>query len=66
MPSAVAPDNRRTGVAVAMIDPAAHLVTFGDGTVAYDKLLLATGASARRIDNPGAGPGQRPLPANPG
>jgi NADPH-dependent 2,4-dienoyl-CoA reductase/sulfur reductase-like enzyme len=26
----------RTGVTVAMIDPAAHLVTFDDGTIAYD------------------------------
>jgi 3-phenylpropionate/trans-cinnamate dioxygenase ferredoxin reductase subunit len=47
----------RTGVTVAMIDPAAHLVTFDGGTVAYDKLLLTTGASARRIDIPGAGLG---------
>jgi NADPH-dependent 2,4-dienoyl-CoA reductase/sulfur reductase-like enzyme len=47
----------RTGVTVAMVDPAAHLVTFDGGTVAYDKLLLATGASARRIDIPGAGLG---------
>jgi 3-phenylpropionate/trans-cinnamate dioxygenase ferredoxin reductase subunit len=45
----------RSGVTVAMIDPAAHLVTFDGGTVAYDKLLLATGATARRIDIPGAG-----------
>jgi 3-phenylpropionate/trans-cinnamate dioxygenase ferredoxin reductase subunit len=45
----------RTGVTVAMIDPAAHLVTFDGGTVGYEKLLLATGASARRIDVPGAG-----------
>jgi NADPH-dependent 2,4-dienoyl-CoA reductase/sulfur reductase-like enzyme len=45
----------RTGVTVVMIDPAAHLVTFDGGTIGYDKLLLATGASARRIDIPGAG-----------
>jgi len=45
----------RTGVQVAMIDPAAHLVTFDGGTITYDKLLLATGASPRRIDLPGAG-----------
>lgn len=50
----------RSGVTVAMIDPAAHLVTFASasadsGTVHYDKLLLATGASARRIDIPGTG-----------
>ena len=47
----------RAGVTVAMIDPAAHLVTFDGGTVGYDKLLLATGSSARRIDIPGAGLG---------
>ena len=47
----------RTGVTVAMIDPAAHLVTFDGGTIRYDKLLLATGASARRIDIPGSGLG---------
>jgi 3-phenylpropionate/trans-cinnamate dioxygenase ferredoxin reductase subunit len=40
-----------------MIDPAAHLVTFDGGTVGYEKLLLATGASARRIDIPGTGLG---------
>jgi 3-phenylpropionate/trans-cinnamate dioxygenase ferredoxin reductase subunit len=47
----------RTGVTVAMIDADARLVTFDGGTVGYDKLLLATGASARRIDVPGAGLG---------
>jgi 3-phenylpropionate/trans-cinnamate dioxygenase ferredoxin reductase subunit len=47
----------RTGVTVAMIDPAERLVTFGGGTISYDKLLLATGASARRIDIPGTGLG---------
>ena len=44
----------RTGVAATAIDPAAHMVTFGGGTISYDKLLLATGASARRINIPGA------------
>jgi NADPH-dependent 2,4-dienoyl-CoA reductase/sulfur reductase-like enzyme len=44
----------RTGVAVSAIDPDAHTVTFGGGTLPYDKLLLTTGASPRRLDIPGA------------
>jgi NADPH-dependent 2,4-dienoyl-CoA reductase/sulfur reductase-like enzyme len=47
----------RTGVTVAMIDPAARLVTFDGGTIGYDKLLLAAGAHARRVDIPGTGLG---------
>jgi NADPH-dependent 2,4-dienoyl-CoA reductase/sulfur reductase-like enzyme len=44
----------RTGVTVTAIDPAGHAVAFDGGTLSYGKLLLATGASARRIDIPGA------------
>ena len=44
----------RTGVTVAAVDPAGHTVTFGGGTLTYDKLLLTTGASPRRLDVPGA------------
>jgi NADPH-dependent 2,4-dienoyl-CoA reductase/sulfur reductase-like enzyme len=43
----------RTGVTVAAVDPAGHTVAFDGGTVSYDKLLLATGASPRLIDIPG-------------
>src|SRR6202020_2597810 len=57
----------RTGVTVTAIDPAGHTVALDGGTVSYDstassdhtvsydKLLLTTGASARRIGIPGAG-----------
>jgi NADPH-dependent 2,4-dienoyl-CoA reductase/sulfur reductase-like enzyme len=44
----------RTGVTVTAIDPAAHEVTFDGGTLSYDKLLLTTGASPRRLNIPGA------------
>ncbi len=42
------------GTRVAAIDPAAHLVTLADATtLAYDKLLIATGARARPFALPG-------------
>jgi 3-phenylpropionate/trans-cinnamate dioxygenase ferredoxin reductase component len=44
------------GLQVVAIDRAAKTVALGDGTVlAYDKLLLVTGAEPRRPDVPGAG-----------
>ncbi|MGV9311385.1 NAD(P)/FAD-dependent oxidoreductase [Streptomyces sp. NPDC003691] len=44
------------GQTVVAVDPAAHSVRLGDGTVLhYDKLLLATGAEPRRLDVPGTG-----------
>ena len=40
------------GFAVKKIDADAHQVTLSDGsTIAYDKLLLATGGAARRLPN---------------
>src|SRR6266567_7078570 len=45
----------RPGVTVTAIDPAARTVTSDGGTVAYDKLLLTTGAAPRRLGLPGAG-----------
>src|SRR5579875_349407 len=45
----------RLGVAATALDPAGHQVELSDGsTVGYAKLLIATGASPRRLDVPGA------------
>jgi len=45
----------RQGVTVTAIDRGTHVVATADGTqVPYDKLLLATGASPRRLDFPGS------------
>jgi len=52
-------DFRRLGVQllharVVRIDPAWHRITLADGkTLAYDRLLIATGAAARRASLPG-------------
>lgn len=44
-----------SGVTVTSVDPAASRVTLDDGReVAYDRLLLATGAEPRRLPVPGA------------
>lgn len=44
-----------TGTAVTGLDAGARLVTLADGRqVAYERLLLATGSSPRRLDVPGA------------
>ena len=45
----------RLGTAITSVDADAHEVDAADGSrTAYDKLVLATGASARRSDLPGA------------
>ena len=42
------------GMEVAALDAAAHVVRLGDGRVlAYDRVLLATGGRARRLNVPG-------------
>ncbi|MEW2436658.1 FAD-dependent oxidoreductase [Streptomyces caniferus] len=44
------------GQPAVRLDPEARTVRLGDGTlIAYDKLLLATGAEPRRLDIPGTG-----------
>jgi 3-phenylpropionate/trans-cinnamate dioxygenase ferredoxin reductase component len=45
----------RLGTQVLSVDPAAHTVMLPDNTtVGYDKLLLATGSSSRRLPIPGS------------
>jgi 3-phenylpropionate/trans-cinnamate dioxygenase ferredoxin reductase component len=45
----------RTGIRAESIDRAAATVTLNDGsTVTYDRLLLTTGSSPRRLDVPGS------------
>src|SRR5215470_6440353 len=45
----------RLGVTVTSVDPAGRTVTTADGdSVSYDRLLLATGSSPRRLSVPGA------------
>ncbi|GAA1506725.1 3-phenylpropionate/trans-cinnamate dioxygenase ferredoxin reductase subunit [Agromyces terreus] len=44
----------RTDAAATALDVAAHAVTIGADAVAYDRLLLATGARPRRFTGPGA------------
>lgn len=45
----------RTGAEIVALDPGAHEVTLADGErLRFGRLLLATGASPRRLDVPGA------------
>ncbi|MGH8827389.1 MAG: NAD(P)/FAD-dependent oxidoreductase [Jiangellaceae bacterium] len=48
-------DEVRTSTRAEVLDPVAHSLRLSDGTeVGYDKLLLATGSSVRRLRVPGA------------
>jgi 3-phenylpropionate/trans-cinnamate dioxygenase ferredoxin reductase component len=44
----------RLGERVTAVDRAGHTVTVGDERIGYDKLLLATGSTPRRLALPGA------------
>ena len=56
----------RLGTAVTAVDRRAHEIVTADGSrVRYDKLLLATGATPRRLPVPGADLAGRALPAHP-
>ena len=45
----------RTSTRAAAIEPGSHEVILGDGRrLGYERLLLATGASPRRLEVPGA------------
>ncbi|WP_353816398.1 NAD(P)/FAD-dependent oxidoreductase [Agromyces sp. SYSU T00266] len=45
----------RLGVRATALDPVARTLTTDAGELAWDRLLLATGASPRRFEGPGAG-----------
>lgn len=44
----------RLGHAVDKLDPAAHEISIGDEVIGYEKALIATGSSPRKLDVPGA------------
>ncbi|UOE45865.1 NAD(P)/FAD-dependent oxidoreductase [Agromyces larvae] len=45
----------RRGAPATALDPGAHTVEVAGETLPYDRLLIATGATPRRFDGPGAG-----------